>query len=49
MTWSPTWARVASAMSIAAMPEATATAAVPPSSWVMRCSSTAWVGLLVRA
>ena len=47
-TWSPACKMVMSAMVSAAMPEALATAARPPSSAATRSSSTATVGLLRR-
>ncbi len=46
--WSP-WLRIAViAQNVAAMPEAVQTAAEPPSSAAMRCSSTLTVGLVIR-
>lgn len=47
-TWSPACRMVMSAMASAAMPEALATAARPPSSAATRSSSAATVGLLSR-
>ncbi len=46
--WSPADASVRMARVSAACPEASATAATPPSSAATRCSKTSWVGLWMR-
>ncbi|CAM4032671.1 hypothetical protein MIFL109517_11555 [Micrococcus flavus] len=46
--WSPAWHRAAKVMNSAAMPEAVATAPMPPSSVAIRSSKAATVGLPMR-
>ena len=47
-TWSPEPTSAAKVMNSAAMPEAVATAPIPPSSEAIRSSSAATVGLPIR-
>ena len=46
--WSPCSRMAVMPQNVAAMPEAVHTAAEPPSSAAMRCSSTPTVGLVIR-
>ena len=48
MMLSPARAMLSTEYETADWPDAVATAAIPPSSCVTRCSKTSWVGFMIR-